>query len=352
MINQKILCEYHTVKNNVGLFDFSFEGKIKVKGEGRIDFINGIASNDIKNLKENFGIYAAFLDKFGRVLSDCYIYKFKDFLLINLPFIQKNKILEKLKEGAALAKSEVEDITLKYALLSLQGPKSILLLKNLFNEKIQLKNSEFTSKKINNETLDKTNAKLPINKENQIKNNNENIEITIIKTKRSNGGSFDLFFEGINYKKIIELIFNKGKKYNLMKISNETYNILRLEAGIPLFGIDFDEKAILSEIGERAISYEKGCYVGQEVIARIKNIGKGITAKKLVKLELNSNKEFEKWTEIFKDNKKIGFITSSAYSPSLKVIAALGFLDRGFYGKAKEVEIGKDKVKALVSNLQ
>ena len=351
MINQKILDEYNAVKKDAGLFDFSFEGKIKVTGQGRTDFINGIVSNDVKNLKENYGVYAAFLDKFGRVLSDCHIYKFRDFLLITSPFIQKNKIFEKLKEEAVLAKSEVEDITLKYAMLSLQGPKSILLLKNLFNEKIQLKNSEFTSKKINNETLNKTNAKLPINKENQIKNNNENIDITIIKTKRSNEGCFDLFFEGGNYKKIIELIFNKGKKYNLMKISNETYNILMLEAGIPLFGIDFDEKTILTEIGEKAISYEKGCYVGQEVIARIKNIGKGITAKKLMRFEINSDKEFGKGTEIFKNNKKIGFITSSSYSPGLNKVVALGFLDRNFYDKAKEIEVGKDKAKALVFGL-
>ena len=53
MVNEKILEEYNTVKNNVGLFDFSIEGKIIIKGEGRIDFINGIVSNDVKNL-ENF----------------------------------------------------------------------------------------------------------------------------------------------------------------------------------------------------------------------------------------------------------------------------------------------------------
>ena len=124
MISEGISEKYNTVKNNVGLFDFSFEGKIKVNGEGRIDFIDGIVSNDIKNLKENFGIYAAFLDRFGRILSDCCIYRFRDFLLITLPFSQKNRIFEKLKDEAILAKCNVEDLTLKYALLSLQGPKS------------------------------------------------------------------------------------------------------------------------------------------------------------------------------------------------------------------------------------
>jgi len=353
MISEGISEKYNTVKNNVGLFDFSFEGKIKVNGEGRIDFIDGIVSNDIKNLKENFGIYAAFLDRFGRILSDCCIYRFRDFLLITLPFSQKNRIFEKLKDEAILAKCNVEDLTLKYALLSLQGPKSKFLLKDLFNEEVTLKDFQLTNKKISNETIN--NIKNNDNKktDNEIIKNNKinNAEITIIKTKRSNMDCYDLFFKGDFHNEFFKIISDAGKKYNIKKISNETYDILRLEAGIPLFGVDFDEKTILSEVSEKAISYTKGCFVGQEVIARIKNIGKGLTAKKLMKLEINANEKFGKNTGIFKENKKIGYITSSAFSPEKKKVIALGFLDRGFYDDAKEVDVGEDKINALVYNL-
>ena len=67
-----------------------------------------------------------------------------------------------------------------------------------------------------------------------------------------------------------------------------------------------------------------------------------------MKLEIDFDKELEKNTEIFENNKKIGFITSSAYSPSLKKVVALGFLNKGYYDTVKEVEIGKNKIKALV----
>ena len=83
MENSKILEEYNAVKNNVGLFDFSIEGKIKVTGSGRVDFINGQVTNDIRNLENFNGVYAAFLDRFGKVLTDCIIYNFQDYLLIN-----------------------------------------------------------------------------------------------------------------------------------------------------------------------------------------------------------------------------------------------------------------------------
>lgn len=328
MINKEIIEEYNIVKNNVGLFDFSFEGKIKVTGEGSIDFLNGIVSNDVKNLKVNFGIYAAFLDKFGRILSDCYIYKFKDFLLILLPFSQKNKIFKKLKEEAPLANSKVEDITLKYALLNLQGPKSNSILKKLFNDDISIEKLKLLNKKI------------------------KNIEVNIINSKRSNEDCFDLFFEGNNYNEILNLIMNEGKKYNIKKAGNEVYEILRIEAGIPLFGADFDEKTILNEVGEKAISYDKGCFVGQEVIARIKNVGKGITAKKLIKFEIDTDKVLEKNTSIFRDKEKIGYISSSAYSPGLKKVLALGYLERPYYNEVKEVEIGENKIKAKVIKLE
>jgi len=135
MISEKILEEYNTVKNSVGLFDFSIEGKIKVSGNGRVDFINGLVSNDIKNLENFNGIYAAFLDRLGKVLTDCIIYKFQDYLLINMNIIGKISVIEKLINDAKLANSEIEDETLKYALFSLQGPKSIELINKLFQSK-------------------------------------------------------------------------------------------------------------------------------------------------------------------------------------------------------------------------
>ena len=67
-----------------------------------------------------------------------------------------------------------------------------------------------------------------------------------------------------------------------------------------------------------------------------------------MQLEIDFDKEFEKGTEIFKDNKKIGFITSSAFSPSLNKVVALGFIEKPYYGDVKEVEIGDNKIIAKV----
>lgn len=319
MVNEKILEEYNTVKNNVGLFDFSIEGKIIIKGEGRIDFINGIVSNDVKNLENFNGVYAAFLDRFGKVLTDCIIYKFQDYLLINANIIGRKNIIEKLTNEAKLADSWTEDATLKYALFSLQGPKSLELINDILNSKVELR-SQYQSI--------------------IIKSKDNETEIIITKNNRTNYEGYDIFVPASDYKEFKQLIIDKGKDYNLKIINNETYDILRLEAKIPLYGVDFDENNILPEITEKAVSYEKGCFVGQEVVARVKSLAKGATAKKLVSLEIDSKDIPQKNTKIMKDEKEAGYVTSAAFSPKLNKVVALGLLDRGFYENDADFEIG------------
>jgi len=363
---KNILEEYDAVKNDVGLFDFSMEGKVIVTGTGRLKYINDIVSNDIVNLNDNNGIYAAFLDKFGKVLSDCVIYKFKDFLLLNMSIVGKNNIITNLKNNASLVKSNVEDATLKYGLFSFQGPKSLELLKVIINEKIELKNQYqciVRKIKINNINNNQKNSKLNNNKNNVLKLNNstsskynnennptlinQEIEIIISNNKRTTEDGYDVFVPSNVYKEFKDLIITEGKNYNLKLINNETYNILRLEAKIPLYGIDFDKNNIMPEITEKAISYEKGCFLGQEIVARIKNLGSGLTSKKLVSIEIDGKNLPEKNTELVNESKKVGYITSAAYSPTLNKVVALGFLDKGFYENNIEliIEIDNQKVK-------
>lgn len=313
--------EYTLVKSSAGIFDFSLEGKIKVSGEKAKEFLQGLVSNDV-NLEISYGVYAAFLNRFGKILSDCFIYCFQDYFIILLPFAQKQKIFSMLKKEALLSNVIVEDITLQYALLSVQGKKAKNILEAFFQEKIELKYLY------------------------SILIKRKDIDFFIMQNKRSGLESYDLLFPAKNYQNVLQEL---SQKENLHKMSFTTYDILRLEAGIPLFGIDFDETTLLLELGEDAVSYTKGCYIGQEVVARIKNLAKGITPKKLVKLQIEGEEAFEKNTEIYSQDKKIGFLTSSAYSYGLKKIVALGYMQKGFYD-VKEVEVGEEKKKGVINS--
>ena len=120
---------------------------------------------------------------------------------------------------------------------------------------------------------------------------------------------------------------------------------MRLETKIPLFSVDFDDKNILPEITERAVNYEKGCFVGQEIVARVKNLAKGITGKRLMFLDTDGKDIPVKNTKIMKDNNEVGIVTSAAYSPKLNKVIGFGFINKDHYESNSEVYINNNKTR-------
>src|SRR5207249_1551591 len=120
-------------------------------------------------------------------------------------------------------------------------------------------------------------------------------------------------------------------------IDRGAWDVLRTEAGIPVYGIDIDETTTMPEIGERGISYEKGCYIGQEVVAKVKYIGH--VNRRFVGLTLPGGDIPELKSPIYKGAKEVGTVTTSLFSPGLERPIALGFVSRSAYAPGTEVEI-------------
>ena len=146
-----------------------------------------------------------------------------------------------------------------------------------------------------------------------------------------------------------------------IKFNQETEEIVRVESGRPGFPEDMDEKTIPLEAGieDRAISYSKGCYVGQEVIVRVLHRGQGRVARRLVGLTLES-KETDGDGEVLTPkpgaalllgDEKVGHVTSAVFSPTLRKVIALGYVPRVLAepGSLFQVELGNDRVEAHVT---
>ena len=116
----------------------------------------------------------------------------------------------------------------------------------------------------------------------------------------------------------------------------------RIEAGIPRFGVDMDETNLPPEAGieTRAISYTKGCYIGQEVIARIRTYGQ--VAKELRGLRLADNSKAlpVRGDKLFKDGKDVGYVTSAVASPTFKANIALGYVRRECNQPGQTLDLG------------
>jgi folate-binding protein YgfZ len=127
----------------------------------------------------------------------------------------------------------------------------------------------------------------------------------------------------------------------------------RIEAGYPVFGLDMTDDTIPLEAGiePRAISFTKGCYVGQEVIIRVLHRGHGRVARKLVSLRINGPRP-ERGARLYAGEREIGMVTSAAESPRAGTIA-LGYAHRDFLtsGTELEVEIASGRATAIVSEI-
>jgi folate-binding protein YgfZ len=134
-------------------------------------------------------------------------------------------------------------------------------------------------------------------------------------------------------------------------IDHGTWDVLRTEAGIPVYGVDIDETTTLPELGERGINYEKGCYVGQEVVAKVKYIGH--VNRRFIGFVMMGSDVPDLKSPIRKDGKDVGYATTTLFSPGLNAPIGLGFVSRAAGVADTEVEImsGGKALKARIIDL-
>lgn len=317
--------EYQAVRTNVGIIDLSYRGRIEVSGKNRVQFLQGLVSNDVKTLQPGNGVYAAFLNITGRILSDCFIYAREDSILIDTPPAARERVYLNLDKFSPAGDFNVTDFTEATSLLTIQGPTAQRILASAgAGAVINLKELQLTETEINGRKL------------------------IVLKNSRTGETGFDLFMSNENTLPVFEALLSAGAE----PVGLDAYNVLRLEAGIPEYSIDMDENIIALEAGlERAISYTKGCYLGQETIAKIHHRGKNQTAKKLAGLILEGNILPKAGNKIFnKDNREVGYITSAVESLHLHKPIAFAYLKRDNFtpGTHHQVDINGQKVNAEV----
>lgn len=320
--------EYQAVRNNVGVIDLSNRGRIELTGKNKVQFLHNLVSNDIKSMQPGNGIFAAFLNIKGHILSDCFIYMLEDSVLLDTPASTREKIYFHLEKYSPAGEFNVTDITEASSLLALQGPHARPLLNRLgANNVNNLQELQLCETQIASHRL------------------------TVVKHSRTGEDGFDLFISNEN----ITGVFNALIKAGATPVGLEAFNLLRIEAAVPEYGIDMDEDIILLETGlESAVSYTKGCYLGQEPIARIHHRGKDQTAKRLAGLVINSQDPPQAKAKVYNESgKEIGHITSSGLSPILNQVIALAYLKRNNFtvGLKHSVEINGSRVPAEVSKL-
>jgi folate-binding protein YgfZ len=170
-------------------------------------------------------------------------------------------------------------------------------------------------------------------------------QLTIARINRTGEEGYDIFVGSDLAVRLWELLTNNGEEFGIKPIGLEAMETRRIEAGIPRYGFDMDESTIPIEAGLwHAISFDKGCYVGQEVVARIK--WRGHVNRHLAGFVIEGKELPKSGDKLMHGEREIGQITSSVFSPALKKGIALGYIRREFIepGTKVSVRLGEGKI--------
>jgi aminomethyltransferase len=265
-----------------------------------------LVTADLKTLAEGRGALAAFLNLQGKVLALTRFYRRSSSLLIELHESNREKILHNLSRFVPAGDFDVRDVSETLSLLSLQGPGSEELLRALQSEAIPEGLYSSCESEING------------------------IPVLLTRYPRLRTTGFDLFIQADKVTSVLKAVSDLIAQHDGRIVSSAAFDVARIEAGIPSEPAELSEQYILLETGlDEAVSYTKGCYLGQEIIARIH--WRGQPAKKLKRLAIVADSVPSPGAELFAaDGKRVGHLTSSARVPSTPEsrIVALGYVHR------------------------
>ena len=314
--------EYAAVRENrSGLIDLSSRARIQVSGSEAITFLNGLITNDMKTLAENRWMPAAFPNVQGRLIASVRVARVSDDLtgkkpspvfMLDTEAVTHTRLLKTIERFTMAGDFRVSDMTSKTASLSIQGKKAADIIGAVLGTPV-----------------------VEIPRDGVVRLDWQQDEITVLRATHTSEDGFDLIVSVERAAALWDSLIQVGS----LPVGHDALNVLRIEAGIPRYSKDMDETNVVTETNlDDAVSYTKGCYIGQEIIARIKY--RGHVAKKLSGLASAGSEQIEATATIkSQDDKEIGRVTSVTRSPLLGTTVALGYLKYDYLAAGTQVNI-------------
>jgi aminomethyltransferase len=327
------LAEYSALVENSGIADLSFRSRICLTGGDRVRFLHGQVTNDIKGLSAGGGCYAALVSAKGRMQSDLNIYNLSDELLLDFEPGLSDRVSQHLEKYLVADDVQIVNIEVLYGLLSVQGPEAETVVSRL-ELPWELPRKPFAFCRLVDANWG---------------------EVYLVNQPRLGSKGFDLFVPSPSLAVLADKLVAAAKTTGGRPCGWSAFEIARVEAGIPRFCMDIDETNFPQECGieNRAVSYTKGCYLGQEVLNRIHTLGHVNQELRGLRLSDQLKSLPMKRDKLFHAGREVGYVTSSVASPKLKASIALGYVRKEANGIGCElgVETSMGKVPAQIVEL-
>ncbi len=316
--------QYRAAMTTAGVIDRSTLGKATVTGRDRAAFLQGMLSNDVTALGPGQGCPAAFLDAHGKVVSLLVIFALEDRILLELPAGSTEKFLQTIDKYLISEKAYFEAADDAYAIVAVQGPGAEKMLADLSGATLDLAPYAHTEVTI------------------------AGVPVRIARRSLAVTPGFHCWTAAGNGEALGKALRGAGA----VPVGAQALETLRVEAGIPEYGVDVDETVILPETRlDELVSFTKGCYIGQETVARVKY--RGHINRGLAGMVLEGDRLPALGDAITAEDKEIGRVTSAVRSIALGRPIALGYIRREHFepGSAVTVVTGGAPVQARVTEL-
>ena len=313
--------EFRALVSDAGIYELSSRARISLTGSDRTRWLNGMVTNNIRDLQPGHGVYAFLLNPQGHILGDLDVYNRGESLLVDTDQQQLEKVLAVFDKYIIMDDVEVTNVTDRQSSVGIAGPKSSDFLRAAGFEVPELKPLQFA------ETTWK------------------HLGVTLVRGDNPRVESFELQIEPADVEKAHQALLKAGAR----SVGTEALDLLRIASGIPRYGVDIRERDLPQETEQgRALNFSKGCYVGQEIVERIRS--RGQVRRKFTGFEVQGSLPAA-GSKIQADGKEIGEITSAASLPLAggERRVALGYIRREAATPGKAVEAGGRA--ATVANL-
>ena len=278
---------YDALRNGAAWLDLSARGKIKLLGEDRARLLHAMTTNNIQLLTPGAGCYAFFLTVQGRILADVNVLCRPDHFLLDLEPETREKVYQHLDHYIIADDVTLEDVTGATATIAVEGPKSA-------------------------EVLHAAGAPTP-----EVDYSSAEWGTRLVARLNSTGSpGFFVFAPESEKAQLLTQLESAGAVAG----DAEAFNVVRLEHGKARYGEDLSERFLAQEANlPHALNFSKGCYLGQEIVERVRS--RGQIHRILMPLVLEGKEPPASGTKL-----ETTEITSAAYSPALDKVVALGYV--------------------------
>jgi aminomethyltransferase len=318
--------EFAALLNGCGIYDLGFRAWISLTGGDRVRWLNGMVTNNIRDLAVGHGVYAFLLNPQGRILGDMFVYNQGEALIVETDRSQAEKIVATFDHYIIMDDVEITDIGEKQTAIGLMGPRSRAVLNKAGIEVPNLQPWQMITPKCNCDC--------------------GCAQCTVVHGEDAPQESYEVWLAPHDVYTTWQALIAAGGT----PVGSEALEMQRIVAGIPLYGVDIRERDLPQETEQmRALNFNKGCYVGQEIVERIRS--RGNVHRKFTGFLVEGAAAIAAGSKIVSAEKEVGEINSVAVldTPSGQRTVALGYIRREAGVPGREVTIGT--IKATVVSL-